>query len=187
VGQQFEVRPGESSTIALTLQRESSTVTLQTIPANVMVYLDGTLRGPTLLDSERSLAGGRQRRCTFAAVPDRGAAEGTSPARVPPRLLPRRATTGRCAATGQHQARADPALGGGRHDYGPLRCRRCDRVRRQQPEGRADAGAQRMPGSACRRSADADRPARAPFRSEGGTEGGIRRSRPAGLRHRLRQ
>jgi len=50
VGQQFEVRPGESSTIALTLQRESSTVTLQTIPANVMVYLDGTLRGPTLLD-----------------------------------------------------------------------------------------------------------------------------------------
>jgi hypothetical protein len=51
LSQQFEVRPGESTTIPVVLTRELTTLTLRTIPANVTVVLDGTERGVTQADS----------------------------------------------------------------------------------------------------------------------------------------
>jgi hypothetical protein len=47
VSQQFEVRAGEASMLNVTLERLLSSVTLQTIPADVTVLLDGASRGVT--------------------------------------------------------------------------------------------------------------------------------------------
>jgi tetratricopeptide (TPR) repeat protein len=49
--QQFEVRPGESTTLPLALTRELTTLTLRTVPASVTVVLDGAARGTTQPDT----------------------------------------------------------------------------------------------------------------------------------------
>jgi hypothetical protein len=47
MSQQFDVRPGEMATVNVALERTLSSVTLQTIPSNVTVLLDGAARGVT--------------------------------------------------------------------------------------------------------------------------------------------
>lgn len=51
-GQRFSIRAGESTTMAITLEREFSTLTVTTAPANVEVIFDGVPRGQTSVDPE---------------------------------------------------------------------------------------------------------------------------------------
>jgi len=48
IAQKFSITAGESTTLALTLERVMSTIAVTTVPADVEVFLDGTSRGSTV-------------------------------------------------------------------------------------------------------------------------------------------